>query len=44
VLETAAGCLKLSEADEVQLVLEPFPAVLPAGLHRLQHLSGNVAE
>ena len=44
VLETAAGCLKLSEADEVQLVLESFPAVLPAGLHRLQHLLGNVAE
>ena len=44
VLETAAGCVKPSEADEVQVVLQPFPAILPGGLRRLQQMLGNAAE
>lgn len=44
VLETAAGCLKLSEADDVHLLLEPFPAVLPEGLRRLQQMLAYAAE
>jgi len=42
VLELAAGCLRLSEGEEVELVLEPFPDSVPRGLAGLQAMLRSI--